>query len=389
LYGEDLLLPQGGVLLHVGPHKTGTTAIQGAMKLARPQMAEHGVVYAGNVRQHEKAALAMTGSDGLIGDRAATPADWDTLVADVAAAASERVVVSSEYFDDANDETAQRIVEGLGGDRVHVVVTLRPLAKILPSAWQQYVRNGLRRPYGTWLDRILNDRPQKPTPSFWRRQHHDVLIERWASIVGPQRLLVIVVDESEPDELLRTFERITGLPNGLLELERRTNRSLTAAETELIRVMNLKYRVSAWPPRVYHRMLRWGVVEQMQQREPGPHEARIATPDWAIERANDIAAAAAERIAASGVHVIGDLSALSSTQPRGIDMVSAPKELPIRAAAEAIAGTLMTSGALNPPKPPPTPPRLVSDYTTRELLGIVRRRARARVADNIGARRGG
>ncbi|MEU1267246.1 hypothetical protein [Streptomyces sp. NPDC005799] len=40
------------------------------------------------------------------------------------------------FFADAEDDaTAARIVEQLGGDRVHVLVTLRLLAKIMPSRW--------------------------------------------------------------------------------------------------------------------------------------------------------------------------------------------------------------------------------------------------------------
>ena len=40
---DDLTLEAGARLLHIGPHKTGTTAIQGAFDLARGRLAEHGV----------------------------------------------------------------------------------------------------------------------------------------------------------------------------------------------------------------------------------------------------------------------------------------------------------------------------------------------------------
>ncbi|WP_392967609.1 hypothetical protein [Streptomyces sp. LN245] len=43
-------------------------------------------------------------------------------------------LISSEFFADAPDDaTVTRIVDELGRDRVHVLVTLRPLAKIMPS----------------------------------------------------------------------------------------------------------------------------------------------------------------------------------------------------------------------------------------------------------------
>jgi hypothetical protein len=52
--------------------------------------------------------------------------------------------MSIEFFVDAEDSALRRVVEDLGGRRVIVVATLRPLARVLPSQWQQYVQNGLR-----------------------------------------------------------------------------------------------------------------------------------------------------------------------------------------------------------------------------------------------------
>ena len=45
------LLEPGTRLLHIGPHKTGTTAVQGALHLARERLAAEGVVYPGRGRQ--------------------------------------------------------------------------------------------------------------------------------------------------------------------------------------------------------------------------------------------------------------------------------------------------------------------------------------------------
>ena len=68
---RGLLLKPGARLLHIGPHKTGTTAIQGAFDLARARLAAHGVVYAGAERQPLLAALAVTGQPALLGGAAA------------------------------------------------------------------------------------------------------------------------------------------------------------------------------------------------------------------------------------------------------------------------------------------------------------------------------
>lgn len=362
--GDDLLLPERAVLLHIGPHKTGTTTLQGALRLARPALRAHGVVYAGRRRQHMLAALAVTGAPGLSGYEPATLHHWETLVEQVRRARRKRVVVSSEYFDDADDETAKRVVTELGKKRVHVVVTLRPLAKIMPSAWQQYVQNRMRASYEEWLEAMLLRPPYvEPTSTFWQRHHHDVLVERWAAQVGPRNLTVIVLEESDPEMLLRTFEQMLGLPTGFLVPEPGwSNRSLSLAETELVRRLNETFTENGWSDAAYNRFVRIGVLHELQTaRTPEPGEARIVTPRWALQRAAEIGAAAAARIERTGVRIIGDLSTLGAG-PRRRDPKRAPEDapaLPLNAAVHAVLGA-MRSADLDfsdvdlPALPPPT-----------------------------------
>ncbi len=377
--GSDLLLPQRAVLLHIGPHKTGTTAIQGALLQARSALAEHGVVYAGRERQHMMAALAVTGGKGLYGDPQASMPHWNRLVEQVAAAEDRRVVVSSEFFDDADPATARRIVEELGGQRVHVVVTLRPLAKILPSAWQQYVRNKLRLSYQDWLDAMLNKPPYvEPTTTFWQRHRHDVLVDRWATIVGPQNLTVVVVDESDRLELMRTFERLLGVPPGLLAPEHgMTNRSLTLGEIELVRQLNIEFKRQGWSDDLYRDVVREGLVAHLQAtRSPGPDEPQITTPTWALERAAAIGAAAAERIVALGVRVVGDISILGAIPETAVGSAEvAPMEpvLPVNAASDAVVGTIMASYFLGP-EPSTLLGRRLNTIRSAELATVVLRR---------------
>ncbi|MGH3731092.1 MAG: hypothetical protein ACRDTU_20420, partial [Micromonosporaceae bacterium] len=151
----NLLLPAGTRLVHIGPHKTGTTTVQNAFFLARERLAEHGVSYPGSEPQPARAALAVTGQRHLIGEGTPRIRHWEDLVADAAAAGDRRAVVSSEFFSEADNEAMRRVVADMGGSRVHILVTLRPLARIVPSQWQQWVQNGLRTPYEKWLSAIL------------------------------------------------------------------------------------------------------------------------------------------------------------------------------------------------------------------------------------------
>ena len=137
----------GTRLLHIGPHKTGTSAIQGALYLARERLAAQGVVYPGQGRTILWPILAVTGQPPLLGEPAPKISYWENLTGQIAATGDQRVVLSSEFFCQADDATARRVVTDLGGNRVHVVVTLRSLTRILPSQWQQYVQNGFHFRY--------------------------------------------------------------------------------------------------------------------------------------------------------------------------------------------------------------------------------------------------
>jgi hypothetical protein len=369
---RPLLLPECAVLLHIGMYKTGTSAIQGALFRARPQLAIHGVLHAGRGAQPSNGVLALRGAKGVVGHAAPRIRQWERLVDQVAAAGDMRVIVSSEYFADVDVEIARRAVRELGGPRVHVVVTLRPLTKILPSQWQQYLRNRQSFTYEDWLAGIFKEPPyNRATSAFWGRHHHAVLVERWASIVGPANITVIVPDENDRTSLLRTFEELAGLPSGLLVAQpNNANRSLSLGEIELVRQLNIEFKRNGWSDELYLHVARQGFAARMQtKRAPHADEPRISTPQWALDRAAEIGAAAAEKLSTLGVRIVGDISTLGApvVAQESDAAVRAEGYIAVEAAREAILGTMFSSGLISPDK-------FVESTTSRELIRIVRAR---------------
>jgi hypothetical protein len=374
---DHLRLQAGVRLLHIGPHKTGTTAVQGALHLARTRLADQGIVYAGTARQALLPALAVTGRQPLLGGPEPGMADWNKLVRAVCEAGDQRVVVSSEFFADANDRQLRRVIGELGGPRVHVVVTLRPLTKLLPSQWQQYLQNGLRMPYLEWLEGTFAQPPRTPTPNFWHRHRHDKLVTRWAAAAGAQNVTVIVVDESDRMGLLRVFESLLGLPNGFLVPEDGVpNRSLTLGEAELVRLLNEEFKRQGWPGGRYSKFMRYGVVEQLKAaRQPSAGEPRIVTPAWALERMAEMGGEIARNISALGVRVVGDISALGRPDlPETAPDAPPPGYLiPAEAAAQAVIGAFLAGGAGGQ-----TPEAATCEVTAARLVAELLRRGRQR-----------
>lgn len=380
VFGTDGHLPEGAVLLHIGPHKTGTTAIQGSLAAARPALRKAGIFYPGRQPQQRMPALAAAGRTGPAGHPAPGASAFDKLAATVRSK-SGRVMLSGEAFTEADDERARAIVEALGGDRVHIVVTLRPLAKVLASAWQQAVRSRSEMTFDEWLDRAFGPDDVPVPGNFWHRHHHDQLIERWMSLVGPSRIAVVVASDTDRLALLRSFETLLDLPSGFLKPEGTAeNRGLTAQEIELVRQLNAEFHARGWPWELYHEVVRRGSIRRMQQRTPGPDEPKIYTPAWAVERANEIAADAAKRIRDFGITVLGDLDSLSTVTPAPapeIDPAGSP-QLISTAAREAITGAEDMVEWLTSHPPVEAGGRPVEEVGTGELIRILAARAISR-----------
>ena len=306
-------LPAGTRLLHIGPHKTGTTAIQSAFHRNRPSLAEQGVYYAGSQRQPMQAVHAVTRRPSPYADGKVPPMRrWSALVGEVRRAGADRVVISSEGFADAEEEAVRKVVADFDANRVQVVVTLRPLVELLPSQWQQQLQSGLTMDYESWLQAVFNEPDHRVSRTFWQRHQHDELIRRWAGIAGAANVTAIVGDPADREGLLRTFESLLRLRAGTLVPEPDlTNRSLTEAEAEAVRAFNVSFRAEGLGTPLHAKVMRFGAAELLKRREPSPDEPRIRTPGWALRRGAEIGGEIARGIDASGVRVIGDVARLA------------------------------------------------------------------------------
>jgi hypothetical protein len=342
-------IPEGARLIHIGPHKTGSTAIQVALRAARERLADHGVAYVtlGGYRPR-KAGWAL----GLRGRPSGTEPppirQWEKFVAAVAAAEAPRVCVSNEDFGRATKPLAARIIEDLGGDRVHVVSVVRRLDRYLPSQWQERVKAGEERTYDEWLRVVLDT--EDPEHDWDRRNvwfSHDVraLVERWLTVVAPDHYTLVIGDEADHTVVPHAFEILLGLPEGFVVPDPgRSNRGLSWAETELLRTVNqlLDDRGVERPHR--RRLLNVGVLREMQARPTPAGPKSPSLPDWAAERLRDLGDRRVEDLRAlekCGVQLVGDPGLM--LMPGDVETAAPPGPAPtidLRTAAETLASAL-------------------------------------------------
>jgi len=370
---------------------------------ARSEMLAQGVRLAGRSRNPAAAIRAVTNRPSPFADDGSRPSirRWNELASEIRAAREPRVVLSSEFFSWADDSVIRRILADIGSAPVHAVVTLRPLARVMPSMWQQNVQTGMRESLDDWLRGVLRQPPDAANRAFWTLQRHDDLIRRWADALGTERVTAIVVDEGDHGFLLRTFESLLGLRPGTLEPQRdRSNRSLTLPEIEALRAVNVGFREEGLPMGLHARLIRYGAAELMKLRDPDAGEPRVELPAWALEPSAAIQRSIVDGIASSGVRVIGDLDRLTGP-PAGAavatgavapdERVSASVAVSPETAAALALGIIVASGearrARGPGRrfqlPEPVEVTRVPTYQLAGTIGLRALRAVARVVDRV------
>ena len=139
------------VYLHIGEPKTGTTALQRRLAAGRAELRKQGVLYPGTEINHFYASLAACDIfyAGGPGDDAA----WKGILGEIARW-DGTVVLSSEVFCWADERGAQLVADDLRDHDVRIVHTIRPFDRLLPSAYQEDVKNGRPQQFGRWLELI-------------------------------------------------------------------------------------------------------------------------------------------------------------------------------------------------------------------------------------------
>ncbi len=339
-------LPEGSRLVHIGPHKTGSTAIQVALQEARAELDQHRVVYAsGRGHRPDKAGWALGIRGRPAGSEQPPMKHWKALVREVSDAGDQRVCVSNEDFGRATPQQIKRLVRDLGGDAVHVVAVARRLDRYLPSQWQERVKAGDRRGYDDWLKVVLDSTDDE---FAWDRKNvwfsHDVgeLVARWTDVVGEDRFTLILSDESDRELLPHAFEDLLGLPGGTLKPNpSRSNRGLTWAETELVRAVNGLVEEQGWSRPQRRRYVKAGVLADMQRRPAPPGPKSPPLPLWAADDLRARSDRRIEQIRAMGVRIVGDPE--SMRVPVDVPVAAPPLEPPpldLEIAAAAVAAVV-------------------------------------------------
>lgn len=345
------------LVLHIGVQKSGTTFLQRMLEERTEALEALGVVYpvpegGGPVRvnAHEAATYGLLGTEyPWVGTRrAAAEEAWWQRLRDQVRSCPGTAVVSAEALAVVRSDAAQRVIDELGADEVRVVVTARSLGRLLPSSWQQHVRNGRTASFPRFIDGLAAQRARgwesiekEPDAHMWRAFGLGRLAERWASLVGPERVAVVGNPGSGSGRLWHRFMEAAGLSE---EADRvpapsegtTVHGGVMAAEAEVLRALNGNLSAQGWS---YEEgaLLRDRIVDAFRAREDrGP---RLAVPSRFRDQVAAWSAEDIDDLRASGALVVGSPEELvynpdeDPDPPRSNDIAEAAGTAAVAAAA--------------------------------------------------------
>lgn len=224
------------LVLHIGTQKSGTTYLQRVLEALAKPLRKSGVLYPTrlvgkrDIYNHEAAAYGLLGTAAfpwVPRAKAMTqePA-WQSLVEKVRGWKGT-AIVSGEALSVIDAQAAQILVRSLGVDNTHVIITARDLGRVLPSSWQQHIRNGRSTPFDTYLRQLAERRGPKtagerrarweadPDQTFWRAYAIGSLVDRWAPLAQQVTVVAVPRRGAAPDELWHRFTDALALGDAL------------------------------------------------------------------------------------------------------------------------------------------------------------------------------
>ena len=314
------------VVLHIGPRKTATTYLQRVLQRCAQEAVIPATAYPvqtrGRVDHNQVPGLIdlarVHGEISLQAD-AWTHQDGSDAKAlmDAVSSADGDVILSAEALSVLRSSGAAAVVAALAPAPVDVVITARDLGRVLPSSWQQHMRNGNFEAYTDYLTLRAEERQVRRdqvelSRGFWRAYRYGELARRWSEVARGVSIVTVPGSGSDAGEVWRRFRQAAAMPE-LPEdppaiKDDAANISLSGAETYVLHGLNLVARrqgIGRREVRAWHRvLLRRGWTDRDAR---GP---RLGLPQDMIPVVQAWAAEDSEDLASTGLPIFGALDDL-------------------------------------------------------------------------------
>lgn len=211
------------VIIHIGPHKTGTTSIQNmlyALSLNEGSNFVYPFTCPNQTGQHQFAQLASDPEHPDFAGMLSTLAAVDKIC-----------VLSSEEFCYLSVASLQKIREALPRTDFTIVYYQRNVLSLLYSWWQELVKHGAVEPFPQFVLNVLL------LPGKLHLLIPDMMLSNWASVFGRDAIKIFLYDQIQ-DAARQFASDILGVDLDPRE-QTESNRSYGCLECELMRLWNV------------------------------------------------------------------------------------------------------------------------------------------------------
>jgi hypothetical protein len=309
------------IVLHIGPHKTGSTSIQGFMGQHARTLAQHGVIYPEIGRAR---AGGHYGLKAEVRDRNSDLPGWQALAALARQCPNDRIVVSCEGFENLNDHQIGAIAHSLQGQEVLVIGYFRDYGGLIQSQYLQLSRICRNvRDFDGFFDAYLADHERV----FSR-------FERWAQAFGWGQMRMRLFDRSllVGGDVVEDFLRALGTSRTALKIEAGGQRNL-APPWEAVEMMRTVFQEFGRLEELENPDL----LQVMRRQVRQACESVMAEPSTPLRKVEYLSAAQRERCNALNRQDLGDFARCLSEPPALLPMPE-PRERPFLPSAAHVDG---------------------------------------------------
>ncbi len=364
------------VVIHVGLPKTGTTYLQDRLWRNRDTaLRRGGLLYPGaTIQDHFHAAVHLQPDRYLDWVDHRHDDTWPAMV-DQMRAWPGTSVISHELFATATPAQAAAMIATLDFADVHVVATVRDLARQIPSVWQENVKNQ----HCSTLDEFvesLQTRPRSEQEPFWEFQDHPQILRAWGAGLRAENVHIVTVPRagsgSEQNSLWNRFVGLLDVDGDVLDRSvPSSNRALSPAQVEVLRRINehLQPADIDWAryEMAVKRVLIGSVLFESADRVG--RSLSFEQSEWAAAQSDSMI----DDIVASGYDIVGDIEDLRVLPRTSVTSGEPRSGETLDVAVSALAELLKTM-------PLPTESRRVSTRAKAILRRGHRRLLAARVS---------
>jgi hypothetical protein len=226
------------VYIHIGAHKTGTTYIQKMCSEQKTILSSKGILYLKTGRKyfgHHDLMDVVRGESSCEETR--------LLIAEELKGNYKAVLISSENFEDLNEEEIKLLLSLFGECDFEILYFFRNWSPLLHSMWQENVKHGATHNFHMFVSEHIGS----PTDS--KILNFALPLREYAKIVGLGNLHVASYDlVCETGDLFDYLVSFIGIDSSIEHKCEKVNAGLSAPVIECIRALNCIAIASGYKP---------------------------------------------------------------------------------------------------------------------------------------------